>query len=254
MAYINRAWQRGIAVGCNHANLACRVAQDNVIAYAEERRFDVRIDLGDTGEYTSFRRGASGQDASVDLIEDRDCQINWLRRYRPTHRARGNHDKRIYALGSHASAQVRFAAHSLINEMQQIDEEIGTIVKPYHQVKGWFEFGGYKWGHGWRHGQQALLQHANSFGSCVIAHLHKVGMVVGTRADQLAICYCVGMMGDPDKFEYAVDSAAWLSWCHGAAEFEFCDDDIAIWLHVQRCNHGEDEAWNSMRGGPMRIV
>jgi hypothetical protein len=251
MANLNRRWRRGIAVGCNHANLACKVAQDNVIAYSEERKFDVRLDLGDVGEYTSFRRGAGAQDSAVGLEEDREAQQNWLRRFRPTHRVRGNHDHRIYTLGSHPSAQVRFAAHTLINEMQALDEELGTKVKPYHQRDGWFEFGGYKWGHGWRHGQNALLKHANNFGSCVIAHLHKVGMVVGTRLDELAICYCVGMMGDPDKFEYAVNAESWLSWCHGAAEFEFCDDDIAIWLHVQKCNHGQEEPWHTMRSGPL---
>lgn len=247
MANINRKWQTGIAVGCNHANLACKVAQDNIVAYCEERKFDVRLDLGDVGEYTAFRRGASAQDGNTDLAEDREAQQRWLRSYRPTHRCLGNHDRRIHTLGRHPSATIKEAAFSLINESQRLDEELGTIVRPYHQKKGWFEFGGYKWGHGWRHGQTALLKHANSFGSCVIAHWHKAGMVIGSRADQLAICYCVGMMGDPEKFDYAIDTEAWLGWCHGAAEFEFCDDDIAIWLHVQKCNHGEEEAWNSLR-------
>lgn len=232
-----------MAVGCNHGAYACKAAQDNVLAFAEEYRPDIKIDLGDVRDFAAFRGGAHGsKDESAPVEDDFDAGSDWLRRYAPTHRCEGNHDHRIYKLIGHKNAILSYAAGRVLNEISEIDRKNGTIMRPYHPKKQWFDFGGYKWGHGIMFSEQAMRDHAETYGNCVIAHIHKPGVTVG-RTHTRSTCYSVGMMGDKHKMDYALSFRNWHSWAHGCVFGEVSDVGAKLYLATAECGDGEPESW-----------
>lgn len=244
MAAVIRKWRRIMAVGCNHGVYACKVAQDNVLAFKESFKPEIVLDLGDVRDFTAFRAGARGtKDESADVDLDFDAGSDWLKRYRPTHRCEGNHDHRIYKLVGNPNAVLSYAASRVLNDISEIDRKNKTIVHPYHPLKQWFDFGGYKWGHGIMFNEQAGRDHAESYGNCVIAHWHKPGIFQGRRLP-MATCYCVGMLGNKHKMEYALNFRNWLSWAHALVSGEVSDNEARLQLYMADCKNGEPETWS----------
>ena len=233
-----------MACGCVHSSLACPTAQDAVLGFVESYKPDVRIDLGDVHDFTAFRAGAAGtrdESASVDL--DYDAGVDWLRRYRPTHRTLGNHDNRLYRFLDHRSAIIARCAREIVEDLRKVDEENGTEVRPYHMKRGWFRFGDTNFGHGWMYNMHAVRDHVESFGKCVIAHLHVPQHHPGRRVDDNAQGWCVGTLIDPDKAEYAHANRNWLTWAHGFVWGEYTDDYTVVRLERATCAHGGPELW-----------
>jgi hypothetical protein len=245
LANVGKHWKRWIAVGCDHGNYACKFAQDSVLAFSERYKPDVRVHLGDLHDFAAFRSGAKGtsdESASVEL--DFQAGVEWLRRYRPTHRCKGNHDWRIDKLASHPNAIVAHCAGKVLEDLRRIDEKNKTLVRPYHMRDGWWQFGDCKFGHGWMFNEMAVRDHAETFGKCVHAHTHTVGTAIGRTADAPQ-AWSVGLMGDPNNFEYAHTRRAWLRWAHSLAWGEFSDSYCSVNLvPAVMCNHGGAEMWN----------
>jgi hypothetical protein len=237
------SYKRFIAAGCVHSTYACQQAQDAVMGFRERYKPHVAIDLGDVHDFTAFRSGAKGTpDESASIELDYGAGVDWLKRYRPTHRVNGNHDHRIYKLLDHPNAIVAHCAAKVIEDIRQVDEKNKTSVKPYHMKDGWWEFGDTKFGHGWMYNMQAVRDHAETFGKCVIAHLHTPQESRGRRDDS-PIGWCVGTLGDPNKFTYAHSNRNWLSWAHGFVWGEFNDKNCIVRLERTECTHGEAEEW-----------
>ncbi|NBW07797.1 MAG: hypothetical protein EBR82_07200 [Caulobacteraceae bacterium] len=243
MPAVVQKWRRIMSVGCNHGAYACQTAQDNILAFRERFNPEIVIDHGDVRDFTAFRTGAKGtSDESADVDVDFDAGSDWLKRYRPTHRIEGNHDHRIYKLVGTNNAVISYAASRVLNSIREIDRENGTVVNPYHPVKQWFEFGGYKWGHGIYYNEQALRDHAENYGNCVIAHLHKPGIAQARRHGG-AVGYCVGMTANKHKMEYAFNHRSWHAWAHGCVWGEVSDTSAALNLTQCECGDGEPEEW-----------
>jgi hypothetical protein len=236
-------WTKFVAAGCSHSTFACPRATDALIGFCERYKPEVRIDLGDVHDFTAFRAGAKGtKDESASIADDFNAGVAWLKRYRPTHRTLGNHDHRIFKLIDHPNAIVAHCAGKVIEDLRQVDEANGTIVRPYHMKNGWFTFGDTKFGHGWMYNMQAVRDHAETFGKCVIAHLHVPQEARGRRDDD-PISWCVGTLGDPEKFTYAHANRNWLSWAHGFVWGEFNEEHCVVRLERQTCGHGGHENW-----------
>ena len=234
------SWRKIMAVGCTHGPLICPVAAAAVVEFKRQFEPDVSLDLGDINDWAAFRTGAGAGDLDQDLVEDFAASKRWLEMYQPTHRCFGNHDNRVTKLSNHPNKIIRFAASALFNDLAEVDRENGTIVKPYRQRGGWHEFGGTLWGHGWMYNEQAIRDHAEAYGRCVIAHLHVPGTAIA-RNWEAAQAWCVGMMGDPEKFPYAADRRNTLRWGHGLVWGYFNDTQSHLYLESWPCKHGEKE-------------
>lgn len=241
MANINQKWVRYVALGCNHGEYACPQAQGHVLEFVERWKPDVRIELGDVHDFAPFRRGAKGtKDESSPIDVDYDAGVDWLNRYRPTHRCRGNHDDRIHQMLDHPNAIVARCAASIIEDLRKVDESNKTIVRPYDMEDGWFTFGDTKFGHGWMFNEMAIRDHAEAYGKCVIAHLHTPGEMQGRRSDKPS-GWCVGMLGDPKKMTYAKNWRGRLRWKHGFVWGEYSSKSTIVRLERWTCAHGEAE-------------
>lgn len=242
MANVNPHRRKALMVGCVHSAHACEVAMDNVMALVEDINPDERVDLGDVHDFAALRKGATGGDELTDLTLDYDIGIQWLKRFRPTKRCRGNHDERMYRLLGDPRGKLGLLAKMVVRGIEEVDESNGTEVKPWHQRRGWFQFGNLLGGHGYMAGMQAMRDHAETYGNCVIAHLHVAGMAAG-RTLKPSNCTCVGALIDPDKAEYALSFRNWNAWRHGAALVEYTDTDAHVQLFTATCNHGGPEIW-----------
>lgn len=237
MANINSQWRRFMAVGCVHGAYACREAQDLVIGFRERWQPETVIDLGDLHDMAAFRSGASGtKDEAADIGLDFDAGVDWLRRYRPTHRTNGNHDNRLVKLVGHPKAIISHLSGKIIQDIAEVDEENGTLVKPYSMVNGWWTFGDTRFGHGWMYSEQAGRDHAEAFGKCVIAHTHTTGQA-NSRSLNPATCWMVGTMCNPEEMTYAHERRAWLRWGHGMAWGEYNDNFCQVYLTDWKCQH-----------------
>lgn len=243
MANINQRWHKAVLTGCPHGNFACPVAQDNVMAIVEDFRPDVRVCLGDLLDLAALRSGAHGTaDEHASLEDDYNSGVEWLRRYRPTHRCHGNHDHRIYKLLNDRRAVLSRLAQLVVADIEAVDAENHTEVRPYHMRRGWFQFGDTLAGHGWMYNEQALRDHAETFGKCVIAHLHVPHMSSG-RTLKPTPAWCVGTLADPDRLDYAQTRRNTLRWAHGLVQLEYTETQCEVRLITATCNHGEPETW-----------
>lgn len=245
MANINHKWTRYVAGGCYHSVLTCPTAGDHFMSFVHRYKSEVRIDLGDVHDFTAFRGGAKGtKDEAAPIDLDFNAGVEWLKRYRPTHRTLGNHDDRIYNLLGHQNAIIAHCAGKVVEDLRQVDEKNKTIVRPYCMDDGWFTFGDTKFGHGWMFNEMAVRDHAEAFGKCVIAHLHTPGEMRGRRGDR-PTGWCVGSFIDPKKATYAKNWRGRLRWAHGFVWGEFSDKHCTVHLERWNCTHGEQEEWHS---------
>ncbi len=226
-----RRWKRVTAIGCSHGDLADKSRLDEVMKFVS--RFDpkIRFDLGDVMDTAAFRNGAKGtKDEAMPIEPDNLAAVDWIRRYRPTHISWGNHDWRLVEWRGHHNATLAYAAGIVWNKLEDAAKEVGALTVPYDYEKGWFELGGRAWGHGYWYNEAAVRDHAEYLGMPVVmAHLHRALSERGrTRADTTS--FCVGLLADIDKMNYARRRRATSRWSAGIVFGEVCEGDAALWL------------------------
>lgn len=231
MAYVNRQWRKWMAVGCSHGSLIDPVAAETAILFAERWKPERRLHLGDVFDETAFRTGAKNTpDETASISDDLTAGLDFLECYRPTDILNGNHDDRVWKLAYHYNAIIAHAACSVINEFVSVAQKIGARHITHYDIRrSWIELGGTKFLHGFMYGEQALRDHAEHFGNCVIAHLHRPGMAPGRRADSPR-AYCVSTLADIARLEYAKGRRATSMWAHGLAYGEYCEDECKVWI------------------------
>lgn len=238
---IIRKWKRFAAAGCRHGDLACaeatRIVTEHVLSTGAEY-----YDLGDAIDFASLRSKAVGTpDECVDLGADFQSAMDFMRAIRPKVWLQGNHDYRIYQQLKSHRGPVRELARYVVNEIQQVADECGTLIVPYHAKKGWHRIGDLWLCHGYKAAQMALRDHVlYRGGNVAMAHLHRAHWY---RPDSANEHYgaCVGTLAQPMKLTYAETKLAISSWGHGLISGEYCEDE-AVWnLYPWKCAEGGPE-------------
>lgn len=229
MANINKQWKKFMAVGCNHGYWADPSAQQAVLEFRDRFKPMTRIHLGDYLDTTSFRTGACAKDHVGEVIEDLRVGVQFLKAYEPTLLFNGNHDIRIWEALNDGNAHRRFAAQEIV---KHVEKTVGRVdfVREYDIRKSIRTIGDTAFLHGFMYNDNAIRDHAAHFGRCVIAHLHKVGSANASRFDS-PTAYCVGYLGDGDKFDYAARRRATSQWSQGFAWGEYSDRECLVWLN-----------------------
>lgn len=213
---ITRKWDSVLAFGCSHGHLANKTFTDAILGFAERFKPKHRIHLGDAFDFTAFRSGAKG---TKDEAEPVDCDLSQgrelLKRFRPTVFCIGNHEDRAYNLVKHHNEMVRLAAQSVIDDIEEPLKHCKARIIPYtvHGC-GWYELGGFKWGHGHLFAENYLRDTAETWGNTVVAHAHRPG-IARARTSEDAVCYGVGTACDIQKMGYAKGRRATLAWAPG---------------------------------------
>jgi hypothetical protein len=224
------AFKRFLACGCSHGELADPVALEAVLAFKRSWKPDTTIHLGDFCDFAALRSGAAGsKDEAASLADDITAGTNFLEQLEPTHIFDGNHEERIYRLLESPNAKVAYCAQKLMGELNDLATRLGARRVPYDIDEGWLQFGDTLFGHGYMFNQAAIRDHAEAFGKCVIAHLHRVGQERG-RVRKDATAHCVGFLGEKKKFGYAKTNKSRLAWSQGFAWGEYSDEHCIVRL------------------------
>ena len=224
-----------MATGCSHGELAYPERLDEVIAFRERFKPEIRFELGDVIDTAAFRSGARGsKDESQPILPDKLAAIEWLRRYEPSHIAWGNHCWRLMEWQGHPNAALSFAAGIVWGALQDEARKLNAWQVPYEIGKNWLHMGGYYWGHGFMFGENALRDHAEMLGGPVVhAHTHRAETVHGRMIHECS-SYSVGTLADVSKMHYADRQRSKTRWGAGVVFGEMCETESKLWLARNR--------------------
>ena len=228
--------KRFVAVGCGHGIHLDQSAWRQFLKFCAAFKPQVRIHLGDAFDTTAFRAGAldgaqAGKDQAASICDDLGSGLVALQQYEPTVFFAGNHEDRLVGMASHPKAIIAYAAGQVQKDIDEVCRRMHCETVPYDIERGWRRLGDTLFGHGYMFNENAPRDHAESFGKCVIAHLHKVAMVSG-RALNAPSCYVVGCMAEIPAMAYARRRRSSLSWANGFAYGEYTEDSCDIRLRT----------------------
>lgn len=240
MANINRSYKRWLALGCSHGHLADPEALKAVLAFKERYKPHTTIHLGDYVDTAAFRSGSHGtEDEAIDLEADTNKGCRFLRDLRPDILLNGNHDYRLWKNAHHWNAIRAEAARSLIGKIRGALPKNCNFVEHYNIRQSYVVLGDTKFLHGFMYNENAIRDHAEHFGRCVFAHLHKVGQATGRRIDH-STGYCVGFLGMAELFDYALTRRSTAQWTQGFAWGEYNDQECTVNL----CERLPGQQWH----------
>ena len=235
----NRKWKRFFAVGCSHGHLADSEALSTVLAFKERWKPHTTIHLGDFLDLSPMM--ANGKKAESDrsqLADDFTAGISFLEALEPQLVFSGNHEDRISKLQEHSNSIISYAADQVAAQLDDILEKLGAEYVPYDIQSGWREIGDTKFGHGYMFSENALRDHAELVGKCVIAHLHKPGQIRARRREG-ATGICTGTLANIPAMAYAKTQKARCAWNHGFVFGEYCESnrpETVSWLIEKGAN------------------
>ncbi len=231
MANINRQWKKFIAAGCSHGHLADPKALKAVLDFTDRYKPDTRIHLGDFTDQAAFRSGAKGtRDETASIKDDLTSGLRFLQEFRPTILFNGNHEDRLWNLAEHHNEIVSMAATAVINEICSLAGKLkARHIDHYDINRSYLKIGDTAIFHGWMFNEMAIRDHAEHFGKCLFAHLHRCASSPARRSDR-ATGYCVGWLGDERQMGYAKNRRATAQWSQGFAWGEYSDRETVIYL------------------------
>lgn len=226
---------RGVWVGCTHAQLMLPQAYDALETVFDKWKPKVIGHLGDYIDTTALRAGADGsrdegEDIGLDLEAGFDF-LNWYfgRKASVKVLTLGNHDIRPERFLGHPNAMKRYLAEAMQERTQSTFKRLGLTVLPYDIKRGWFDYSGALWGHGYMVGEQAVRDHAEMTArETYIAHLHRIEERFG-RSLGSPMCRCIGWLGDEHKAGYARHRRATLAWSNGFILTEHNGKETHAW-------------------------
>jgi hypothetical protein len=233
-------WKKWMAVSCSHGDCIDPEARDAVLKFRERFKPDTVLHLGDFIDAAACRTGAmndpNAKDRAASVAEDLAAGVDFLCELRPSHILYGNHEARLFKLAGGPNALASHAASLVIDEIERAAKKLKAKLLPYH-IRSYAELGGTKFLHGYMFNVQAIRDHAEAYGRCVIGHLHRVGQ---ERARTLhgVSGYCVGMLARFDM-EYASTRRATLAWSQGFAYGHYTDKQMTINL----CERTKENPW-----------
>jgi hypothetical protein len=240
-----RKWKRWLAVSCSHGHLANAAACKAAIEMKRRwiRPGDATMHLGDAVDLAALRAGAmrdpNATDRSASIREDFDAGINFLRELQPTHFWTGNHEDRLYSMQNSPSAIVAHCATSAIAELMAAMKEMRTKVTQYDIEKGWVDFGGTLFGHGYMFNESAVRDHVECLRRPVVfGHLHRIDRAAG-RCVGAPVGWSIGCLADIGSMHYARRNRSVTRWAHGIAYGEYVDGGEGCTVNVVSPVEGE---------------
>lgn len=185
--------RRLVVCADNHGDMQNDRAVDAILGFNEAYKPQVRVHLGDNWDFRNLRRGASDEEKRDSLEDDWLAGISFVKRFfkggKENYFLRGNHDERVYNAADACSGMARDYAHDCIKRMDSLFKNVGAKVLPYDSELGVLELGQLSLLHGYFASQNAVANHARTYGDCVIGHLHGIETAtVPSRNPATATC------------------------------------------------------------------
>lgn len=187
--------RRLVACGDNHGDLRNAKACKRVIEFCKDFKPDCRVHLGDNWDFRWLRKSASKDEQEQNITDDLNAGIEFISAFKPTVFLRGNHDQRVYDRAETSVGHMAALCHHVIERMETALN--GCLhVGPYGKRRLW-ESGGWRFGHGWGSGINAVRDQALRYGNLCMGHLHRVERVPAARYER-AVGLCAGCLCELD--------------------------------------------------------
>lgn len=220
---MSRTYKRALIVGCSHGAHICPNARDAIIKFRKEYKPHKVIHLGDFCDTAAFRGGAIGtSDSAEPVAPDVDDGLTFLAEIGATDVLMGNHEDRLWRLACSPNAVVAYAAGKVMDEITKHCGRYKASMHPWDGVFQRLQLGNYKLMHGVMYGENAIRDHAETYGNVIHAHTHRPGIATGRRDDH-PIGICVGTLTNRRAMDYAKARRATLSWGMGFVWGEYND-------------------------------
>lgn len=222
-------WKKYLAVGCSHGEFLDPEARKAVLTFQESWNPQTTLHLGDFVDLAAMRSGAqsnaNSKDRAKDIASDVAQGVQFLKELRPQHILYGNHEARLFGLKDSPNALAACAAQSVIEDIEKAAKDLKARLYPYH-IRSYAQLGDTKFLHGYMYNVQAIRDHAETYGRCVIAHIHRTGEEQARNASG-DTGYALGMLAQFDM-DYAATRRATLSWKQGFAFGEYNDQHCTV--------------------------
>jgi len=225
-------WKKFLAVSCSHGHLADAKATKAALELKKRFKPETTLHLGDAIDLAAFRSGAmrspDAADRAASISEDFRAGISFLQLLEPNVFFIGNHEHRVYEHQYSPNAILAHCATSCLADIHQACKDMRTEIVQYDIAKGWREFGGTLFGHGFMFNQMATRDHVEMLKKpCVFGHLHRVDRSAG-RSVGAPIGWSIGCLANVDAMGYARRNRSTLAWQHGIAWGEYNDKDCIV--------------------------
>lgn len=164
--------KRFVVCGDNHGDMQDNGACAAFFDFVKHWKPEVRVHLGDCFDFRALRRKASEEERRDGLGADIDAGLSFIRRYKPTHFLRGNHDERLWDLLKGDDHKIRDLARTVADDI--VDALGGAPMLPYDKRAGVLRLGALKIIHGYHSGMTAAKQAALIYGSVLLGHIHAI--------------------------------------------------------------------------------
>jgi hypothetical protein len=225
-------WKKFMAVSCSHGHLADAKATKAALEMRRRWKPDLTLHLGDAIDLAAFRAGAmrspDATDRAASISEDFRAGINFLRLLEPNVFFIGNHEFRAYEHQYSPNAILAHCATSCLADIHRTCKDLRCEIVQYDIAKGWREFGGTLFGHGFMFNRNACSDHVEALRKpIVMGHLHRVDRQSG-RSIGAPIGWSIGCLANVDAMGYARRNRSTLAWQHGIAWGEYNDKDCIV--------------------------
>jgi len=153
---------------------------------------EIRVHGGDAFDFRYLRRGALPAEEREDVKSDFDMGIDFIKRLKPTHFLRGNHDERLWDRLNDDDGKVRDYA---IRVADDICCALGSECQmlPYDKRAGVLRIGKLKMIHGYSSGVYAARLAAQVYGAVLLGHSHTIDAYSSPSLEQHTayICGCL---------------------------------------------------------------
>lgn len=177
--------KRWIVISDNHGDQADEKAVAEMFGFLRYWKPEIRIHAGDCFDFRPLRKKASDTELREGKADDVAMGLDLLRRFKPTHFVRGNHDERLWDLcdpQKNDDGQKREAAVATAEEIHRTLKEVGCAhIYPYHKRLGVCDVGKLRVVHGYTTGVYAARKMADVYGACLFGHIHRIEQFTAPR-------------------------------------------------------------------------
>jgi len=242
------SWEKSIFVGCSHGELVCQDAVAAVKRFMATWKPKHRVHLGDLWDFSALRRNAEPEERAMGISYDYNCGIEFLEWYKPQILTLGNHDHRIWRAAKESrNGPLADLLQSFCETAEDDLRKMRIHVTPWGvQNYAKLPVGGPKLLHGYRSTMYPAKAHFDSYGECILAHVHHPDSHEGRHIDG-GKAYTIGTLANISKLSYADGYTAKLGWRNSFA-YGMHNPKTGAWHLWHVVKRGKD--WIS----PMGIV
>lgn len=157
---------------------------------------EVRVHGGDCFDFRCLRKNATEGEKRDRINGDVEAGCDFLRKLKPTHWLRGNHDERLIDAAKCDDGKLADFASYLWVDIK--DAAGDAIILPYDKRAGVLRLGRLKMIHGYHGGLTAARLAAQVFGSVLMGHVHAIDSFSVPGLDR-RVGRCVGALCKLDQ-------------------------------------------------------